>query len=84
MYFLVKGSEYYTSEKVYDPVGDNLVTEFTHTGYNIYKTRNMLNEQIYNIDFNMYQVPVDPKNVGKWDYIAIDKTSYNYNKKFFF
>ena len=54
--------------------------EFTHTGFKTYKTINQNNDQILNVDFNMYKVPLNPENVGPWDYIAIDTTSYNYNK----
>ena len=65
MYFLVN-NDYYGGE-------------FAHTGYKKYNTINQNNEQTLNVTFNMYQVPLEPKNVGSWDYIAIDTTSYNYN-----
>ena len=66
MYFLVN-NDYYGGE-------------FTNIGSKIYKTINQNNKQTLNVEFNMYQVPLNPENVGSWDYIAIDATSYNYNK----
>jgi len=84
MYFLVRGADdYYTSDtpRGVDFWEDSpLVKVFTHTGYQNYNTINQLNKWRVQINFNMYQVPFEPKNVGPWDYVAIDTTSYNYNK----
>ena len=82
MYFLVRGAdEYYTSDtaRALDP-DSPLVKVFTHIGSNNYNTINQNNKWRVLINFNMYQVPFDPKNVGPWDYVAIDTTSYKYNK----
>ena len=68
MYFLNPASDEY-----YDG-------EFAHTGYQKYNTINQNNNQRLTVEFNMYQVPLNAKNIGSWDYLAIDKTSYNYNK----
>ncbi|MEE9573373.1 MAG: hypothetical protein V3W20_10020, partial [Candidatus Neomarinimicrobiota bacterium] len=82
MYFLVRGAdEYYTSDtaRALDP-DSPLVKVFTHIGSNNYNTINQNNKWRVLINFNMYLVPFDPKNVGPWDYVAIDTTSYKYNK----
>ena len=49
-------------------------------GYKTFKTRNKNNGLVVdNNVFGMFLVPVPERFIGKWDYVGIDWTSYQYN-----